>query len=427
MAAQRNEAPVPLRTLRIIRDPCGLETQTKGSDVYGDHPDDPALREGWHDFCEKLKQAGDIVFRDTAPNNGVTRATGMRQLARNISLALQLEFENADPQHPEILHYFDPLRKQGGDNTDALYVGAPVNGTDTYRVRGQRGSAAYFAVTVLEDGNTPWGGAVVGTLIDDELQVEPDGSFELVISPKEHAGNWIRSTPGTYRITFRQFFADWENEAPMEALIEREGSKEPPAPLTAEALGDGLRRAADWIDESVTYWADMLDKWQQRPGVFISYGELEDNAIDFTPGGAPLIAWWEVARDEVALIRVTPPEASYWAVEFGSYWWETMDYRHRLCSLNAHHAALEEDGSLLIVIAHEDPGLPNWLDPSGHEQGYVTVRWIRADDYPRPTLERIPAADLPARLAPNVRRISAEERVEQLRARRRGVVRRFGT
>lgn len=395
--------------------------------MYGDGPDDGSLREGWHDFCDKLKQAGDIVFRDTAPTNAVTRATGMRQLARNVSLALQFELENRDPRFPEILHYFDPLRKQGGDNTDALYVGAPVNGTDTYRVTGHRGTAAYFAVTVLEDGNTPWGGAVVGTLIDDELQVEEDGSFELVISPEEHSGNWIRSTPGTYRLTFRQFFADWENELPMQAVIEREGTFEAPEPLTAETLGDGLRRAADWIDESVTYWADMLDEWQKRPGEFISYGELENNAIDFTPGGAPLIAWWEVPRDEVMLIRVTPPQCSYWAVEFGSYWWESMDYRRRLCSLNQHHATLEEDGTLLITIAHEDPGLPNWLDPSGHEQGYVTVRWIKADSYPRPQAERVPVGKLEAHLPENVRRIGRSEREAQLRARRRGVIRRFGT
>jgi hypothetical protein len=24
-------------------------------------------------------------------------------------------------------------------------------------------------------------------------------------------------------------------------------------------------------------------------------------------------------------VRVTPPAAHYWAVEFGNYWWETMD------------------------------------------------------------------------------------------------------
>ena len=395
--------------------------------MYGDGPDDATLRESWHHFCDALKDAGEVVFRDTAPRNPVTRATGMRQLARNIALGLQFELDNEDAAFPELLHYFDPIRKQGGDNTDALYLGAPINGTDTYRISGDRGTAAYFAVTVLEDGETPWGGQVVGSLIDDQLEVDGDGRFELVVSPHEHPGNWIRSTPDTYRITFRQFFLDWERETPMAAHIEREGSDAPPPPLTAARLGEGLRDAAHWVRWSVTYWADMLDKWQSRPNEFIAYGELEQNRIDFTPGGAPLISYWKVPPDEACVIRVTPPRADYWAVEFGSYWWETMDYRYRLCSLNAHHAALEGDGSLLMVIAHADPGLPNWLDPSGHDEGYVTVRWIGADDYPRPQVEQMKLADLESRLPANVRRITPAERAEQLRGRRRGVIRRFGT
>lgn len=395
--------------------------------MFGDGVDDEELRSGWHDFCDRLKDAGDLVFRDTAPSNAVSRATGMRQLARNISLALQFELENKDPEFPELLHYFDPIRKQGGDNTDALYLGGPINGRDTYRIRGTRGSAAYFAVTVLEDGNTPWGGQVVGTLIDSQLAIEDDGSFELIVSPNEHPGNWIKSSPDTYRITFRQFFADWETEEPMVATIERQGGEGAPAPLTAERLGQGLRGAADWVRYSVGYWAEMLDKWKARPNEFISYGELESNSIDFTPGGAPLIAYWQLPMDEVMLIRVTPPNASYWAVEFGSYWWETMDYRYRMSSLNQHHAALEEDGSLLVVVSHQDLGFANWLDPSGHDEGYVTFRWIGSEDYPRPEVEQVAAEVLTQHVPANARKVSAAERLEQLRARRRGIIKRFGS
>ena len=130
--------------------------------------------------------------------------------------------------------------------------------------------------------------------------------------------------------------------------------------------------------------------------------------------------------NEVMFIRVVPPKASYWAVEFGSYWWETMDYRYRLCSLNQHHAVLEDDGSLLVVVSHEDPGVPNWLDPSGHEEGYVTFRWIGADHYPRPSVEQFSARDLETRLPAGVRRIKPEQRAEQLRRRRLGVIKRFG-
>ena len=154
----------------------------------------------------------------------------------------------------------------------------------------------------------------------------------------------------------------------------------------------------------------MIDRWKGRPNQFLSYRQLDDNAIDATPGGEPLICYWQVPLDEVLLVRVRPPVASYWAVEFGNYWWETMDYRYRLCSTNQHHAALEEDGELLLVVAHEDPGLPNWLDPSGHDEGYITVRWIGAEEHPVPACEQFPAIELAARLPQDARRLDEPAR-----------------
>ena len=118
---------------------------------------DKMLRETWHQFCDDLKASGDLIFREGIPDSEITRATGLRLLARNISLAMQFEMENNNPDFPALLHYFDPLRKQGGDNTDAHYSGAPINGQHSYRIYGNRGSAKYFAITILENGNTPWG------------------------------------------------------------------------------------------------------------------------------------------------------------------------------------------------------------------------------------------------------------------------------
>mgnify|MGYP001820271183 FL=1 len=393
--------------------------------MYGDNPNDPLLKEGWQQFCDELKSAGELIFRDTTPASDIDRAKGLRLLARNIALGLQFHLDNCDPTAPELLHYFDPLRKQGGDNTDALYVGAPINGQLNYRISGFRGSARYFAVTVLEDGATPWGGAVVGSLIDDQLAVDDDGYFELHVGPDERPGNWIRTSPGAWRVTFRQFFADWENEQPMSAHIEcLDGGGYNPV-LRPETVVDGLKAGASWVRESTHYWADMLDNWQRQPNVFLSYRQLDDNAIDATPGGEPLICYWKVPKVECLVITVTPPDASYWSVEFGNYWWETMDYRYQLCSTNCHHATLEHDGRLLLVVSHDDPGVPNWLDPSGHREGYITVRWMGASHYPAPTCTQVKRESLWDTLPADTQRIDPHSRAEQLAGRRRGALKRF--
>ncbi len=389
---------------------------------------DDRIRADWRHFCDELYNAGEVLFRDTTPTDDITRATGMRLLARNVALGLQFELENCDPKHPELLHYFDPLRKQGGDNTDAYYVGAPINGTDTYRIYGHRGTARFMAITVLENGDTPWGGQVVGTLFGKELKSDTEGNFELWLSPERPKGveNWVQTTPDSYRVTFRQFFADWLHEVPMSAQIDCTTCSQPPVVPDSKAIGSHLAKAVHWLRWSTAYWADQIDKWQAHPNAFYAYGEWDENTIDATPGGLPLIAYWQLAADEAMIVRVTPPQAEYWAVEFGNYWWESMDYRYRLCSTNCHHAALEDNGELILVLAHKDPGVPNWLDCSGYPQGYITVRWVGANDYPRPQCQTIKLAELARHLPDTVKRIDADERRVQLEERRRGVIKRFG-
>jgi len=388
------------------------------------------LRDAWHRFCDELKKAGDIPLRPTAAGNPTDMATVYRLLARNIGLALQFEMDNNDPLHPELLHYFDPIRKQGGDNTDALYVGAPINGTDTYRISGKRGSSRYFSITVVEKGDTPWGGGVANMLFGDQIRVEADGTFELIVSPDPKPDdqpdiNWMQTTPATYRLTFRQFFADWEGEDSMEARIDILTGDGAPPVLTPEGVVEGLAAAAHWVNWSVTYWADMIDKWKVQPNTFLSYRQLEDRKIDATPGGDPMISFWMLPPDEALIVRVHPPKAQYWALEFGNYWWETMDYRYRLSSTNCHHALLQDDGGLIVVVSHDDPGVANWLDPAGHSEGYMTFRWMLAETCPVPQAQQVKRSELFDHLPADIRLLTSQERREQIESRRRGIVHRF--
>ena len=379
----------------------------------------------WAEFCQQLQQAGELIFRDTAPNSPQDRAEGLRYIARNIPLALNFEMENCDPTHPELRHYFDPACKQGGDNGDALYQGAPIDGGLNYRISGQRGDARYLAFTVLETGQTPWGGRVIGSLFKDQLRCDEQGHFELFIGPETKAGNYIRSTPDSFRVTIRQFFADWENETPMRARIDCLDPQPPPPLLNAQTLQPKLQKAAHWLNWSTRYWAEKMDLWRAQPNRFITWGEMEKLPIDATPGGTPLICSWQLQEDEALLIRVTPPQCSYWNCEFGCYWFTTVDYRYRLAGTNCHHAMLEEDGSLIAVISERDPGVANWLDTAGHRVGYTTFRWIGSEQLPVPQCTQLKYSELSAALPAGARRITPQQRREQIAARRRGVCKRF--
>ena len=55
---------------------------------------------------------------------------------RMTQLVIVSSLENQDSQHPYLWTALDPHRKMGGDNPQGLYLSGPINGTDTFRVRG---------------------------------------------------------------------------------------------------------------------------------------------------------------------------------------------------------------------------------------------------------------------------------------------------
>ncbi len=64
---------------------------------------------------------------------------------------------------------------------------------------------------------------------------------------------------------------------------------------------------------------------------------------------------------------------------------QTPPYRHRRVSLNRRQIRYEDDGSFKIVVAHRDPGVPNWIDAAGLTSGMIFWRFL-----------------LPEELAPNI-------------------------
>jgi hypothetical protein len=134
---------------------------------------------------------------------------------------------------------------------------------------------------------------------------------------------------------------------------------------------------------------------------------------------------WSLGDDESLLIEVVPPQAVYWSVSLGNFWWETVDYANHQSSLNGHQAALDADGVFRAVVAHSDPGVANWLDTGGNHHGAAIFRWLRADGAPVPEVRVVRFAELAAALPPDTRLVGAEQRRLVIDARRAGVQRRF--
>ena len=78
-----------------------------------------------------------------------------------------------------------------------------------------------------------------------------------------------------------------------------------------------------------------------------------------------------------------------------------------------------------VVIAHEDPGVANWLDTAGHSEGPVILRCVRTETAPVPTTRVVPFADWLGGCPPETRRVTPEERAATIDVRRLAVSKRF--
>ena len=73
---------------------------------------------------------------------------------------------------------------------------------------------------------------------------------------------------------------------------------------------------------------------------------------------------------------------------------ESLDYRHHRIHTNKHLASYEDDGSIRLVVAHTDPGHPNWLETTGHTSGTMCFRWVQAEEHPQPRTRLVKLSSL---------------------------------
>jgi hypothetical protein len=80
------------------------------------------------------------------------------------------------------------------------------------------------------------------------------------------------------------------------------------------------------------------------------------------------------------------------------------------------------------VVAHPDPGVPNWLDTTGIPRGLLSLRWTYSEDpatLPQHTVRTIPLAELREQLPADTRTVSPDERAAGIAIRQRHVQRRY--
>ncbi len=343
-------------------------------------------RKAFHELLDLLREVDD---RFLGPEWSITSsddvATGMFAVMHLLQGGLFTCFEE-DPAHPRFRQIVSPTRKFTGDNADALYYDTPIDPARTYRVRGNLAGAVYMSLTV-EAGAAEGalGTSTAGVLNDEQIDIAPDGSFEVTLGGPEQARGWLALPPEANRITTRHYF---ENQIPAAAdqgitvPLEIEALEAaPPAPPADDAsIAAGLRRVVNFV-RSRTLEMPRPGEREQPPFVSttpndfpppVKPGDFGLAAADAAYSMAPYL----IGPDQALVIRGRWPDCRCANVSLWNRHMQTYDYSTRRVSLNRKQTVLDDDGGFRMVIAPRDPGVPNWIDSEGRPFGMVFWRFM---------------------------------------------------
>ena len=349
--------------------------------VLGDDPDEFTV--AWEKFCDDLKVTGRSIAGLSTADNELDRAEGYRYMLRMLRLGLLAELEYADVQYPQIWQSETTTMKSAVNNPDELYHDLIFDGRETYRILGDRGNTPLIEFTVYEGrlGSSETS-KTIGHISEEELIVEPDGSFEVILSQDYHEGNWIKTTPGSNTVLIRQYRFDWEATVPASMTVVRDAPASRGPNITVDQLVTGLGRTSKFVDRSLQWWSGVSRLMSLRvsnafmPPILKENAEVKD--VTLPQGHILQPGIYDLRPDEALLIEFDPPDGLiYWGFAVYNWWQESLDYRHSNVHTNNFRAILEDDGTVRIVVASTDPGVNNWVDITDHRKGSMLLRWTR--------------------------------------------------
>ena len=338
--------------------------------------------EAWSQFCDSLKAAGQMVLVNEAAPPLIDKTEGLRDLTRMLRFGLESMLEFPDPDFPVFYHPSHETLKIMADNPDTLHFMAAVRGSNDYRIRGTRGTVNRIVFTTLGREPEDAGMFLEAGLDSSKLQVSADGSFEITVSKQPQPGNWLPLSDKSSQLLIRAIFLDRASEIPPTLSIERiSAGPTAPAPLTPEQIVARLGAAAAVTSGMARHMTGFVEAiraagLENHIGADQKLWGAGDPSVSYFHG------YWNLAPDEALIVESDVPDCFFWNFQINNVWMESLDYRYRKIHVNKRSAHYEQDGSLRIIIAHRDPGLPNWLDTAGHTCGTMVARWTDAARMP---------------------------------------------
>lgn len=306
-----------------------------------------------------------------------------RRLLLHVLLHGMETWLEADTERPFFRPFIHQHKKLLGDNPDARYFSAVIDDRHSYRIRGNLAGATYTSFTI-ELASGPDGSGVGTTLNDTQFKADANGDYEIILSREKKAGNWMLLPEGATSLTTRHYYEREKsiNNERLHAIpidIENIDPVPPRRSPDDASLAAGIRRLTAFVQGNVlTMNAENSPAWVSRkPNRFVPPVIDDSNktvgyaAVDNVYAMAPFV----LGPDQALVIRGRFPKCRFANLVLWNRFMQTLDYETRTISLNRAQTVRDEQGNFEMIVAHRDPGRPNWLDTEGRAYGLMFWRF----------------------------------------------------
>ncbi len=367
----------------------GLGCAHPSSQALAEEPD--ALGSAFAEFSATLASVEDSIRASASFRDSQEEVGGYRHMLRSMAKSLEAEvIQDSDYPYFRILDFW---LREGGDNPDQRYAFSPIRGGVAYRVWGKIGSAARVELQIYS--GRPWAGdgRSAGYLRFEDIAIDDDGAFEIIVSAEKSPGNWLKNPDDSTTLFARHIYDDWSDADTGEIHIDRvgyEGSRR--IGETPEELAQRIRDAAAMFKATAESWPAFVARRYVAAAEPNSVTVPRDTyALGGVRGRWMSGGYFSLEHGEAVLLRMPASEAKYQGIQLTDMWFASLEHGNQVSSLNTRQSLLSPDGAYYYVISQEDPGFANWLDAGALVRGTFLLRWDGVDGALAP--EQFPSAE----------------------------------
>ena len=354
----------------------------------------PLSDAAWDSLLGMFNDLGQVV-RDDARDDR-ERLEGYRVLARVLALCSELSLD-VDPDVPRFFPMTTPMRQVGGPNPDGEYDLCALTPGRSYRVTGRRGSVTYLGFQVMAGtGLNPRRQATY--VSDTDLQVAVGGEFTFVLAAADPgtAEHWVQIPEDSSAVVVRQYIADRSAEEVATYGIEQLETAGPVGALSDAALAGQLTAFAWTAFKLMTLHRSVLPELRTESNKLITAEAAALGSENTTPDNLYMLGSFDLSPDQALVLDVEPPDSRYWSITLENSWHECLDPFRTRSSGTRSSFGPRADGTVRIVIAAADPGVPNWLATGGRQRGFIVLRWLDNPAAPKVDLSVIDTEEVTA-------------------------------